>query len=241
MNGLMIENHETLGHERLEDFSCSAGLIGAGCLQVYFKDLESHLIGHIRMAEAVVGCVAWLTSMPVLRALAGLQAVSIIVQKEDFLRPDLGDDRRSSRKLRDLYDALPAGLYRCYTQGVGILRSMAVSSGPKIEAVRCMGVHNRERRSACPRMHHKFLVFCDWEPIDAKLNGGCARRLCPYAVWTGSFNFTANAGRSFENAVLIYDEAIAQAYRDEWAQVAALSEPLNWKDEWCAPEWRIGT
>jgi phosphatidylserine/phosphatidylglycerophosphate/cardiolipin synthase-like enzyme len=63
----------------------------------------------------------------------------------------------------------------------------------------------------------------------------------PEAVWTGSFNFSVNAGRSLENAVFIEDTAIAQAYANEFSQVAALSEPLNWQDPWCSPEWRCGT
>lgn len=63
----------------------------------------------------------------------------------------------------------------------------------------------------------------------------------PYAVWTGSFNFSDNGTKSFENAVVIEDVAIAEAYLEEWGQIAALSEPLDWSSEWMAPEWRIGT
>jgi len=40
---------------------------------------------------------------------------------------------------------------------------------------------------------------------------------------------------------VLYDEADALAYYREWAHVLALSEPLDWTSEWCAPEWRIGT
>ena len=53
----------------------------------------------------------------------------------------------------------------------------------------------------------------------------------PKVVWTGSFNFTINAGRSL----------VAAAYAHEWSQVAALSEPLDWASEWMAPEYRLGT
>jgi len=52
-------------------------------------------------------------------------------------------------------------------------------------------------------MHNKFLVFLSSE-------------LRPYAVWTGSFNFSANASRSLENAVYIEDAAIAGAYLQAW-------------------------
>ncbi len=61
----------------------------------------------------------------------------------------------------------------------------------------------------------------------------------PYAVWTGSFNFTHNASRSFENAVYIEDEKIAQAYVDEYVQLLALSESLDWESECAEPDMRI--
>lgn len=60
-------------------------------------------------------------------------------------------------------------------------------------------------------------------------------------VWTGSYNFTQNAERSWENAVIIRDPVIADAYLREWAQLYSLSEPLDWKSPYVAPEWRIGT
>jgi phosphatidylserine/phosphatidylglycerophosphate/cardiolipin synthase-like enzyme len=63
----------------------------------------------------------------------------------------------------------------------------------------------------------------------------------PVAVWTGSFNPSENAERSFENAVELHDRRIAQAYYKEWSQLLALSEPLDWETTWSAPEWRIGS
>ena len=48
------------------------------------------LIGLMRQYEAAVGCVAWLTHFDILDAMARLKTVSIVVQKEDFLRPDMG-------------------------------------------------------------------------------------------------------------------------------------------------------
>lgn len=55
-----------------------------GQTSVYFKNLESKLVSLIQEADVVVGCVAWLSSKHVLRALANKVATSIIVQKEDF-------------------------------------------------------------------------------------------------------------------------------------------------------------
>ena len=49
------------------------------------------------------------------------------------------------------------------------------------------------------------------------------------------------ATKSLENTVIIHSKKVAQAYFNEWAQITALSEPLDWESEWSAPEWRIGT
>jgi phosphatidylserine/phosphatidylglycerophosphate/cardiolipin synthase-like enzyme len=87
-------------------------------------------------------------------------------------------------------------------------------------------------------MHHKFFVFCD-VGLDDKYRMPCS--ITPRSVWTGSFNPTANGTRSRENAVLIESDGIAAAYAREWFQVYAISEPLDWESDWCAPEYRIGT
>jgi hypothetical protein len=60
-----------------------------GSVEVVFRHIERRLITELSSATIVVGCVAWLTSRPILEALAQTQGVSIVVQKEDFLRPDL--------------------------------------------------------------------------------------------------------------------------------------------------------
>lgn len=84
-------------------------------------------------------------------------------------------------------------------------------------------------------MHNKFLVFCTKRP------GEHEDALRPECVWTGSYNITFNAQKSFENAVILRDQDIAAAYAREWAQILALSEPLDWEAGWCVSEYRIGT
>ena len=210
-------------------------------IAVHFRDLESRLIGLIQEAQLVVGCVAWLTSNPILDALAKVPSgVSLVVQKEDFLRPDINARNGWAESLRKKYEALvePPGRYDMGD----LVSSLSVACDPTIHPVRCVGNHNSTAAPAFPRMHNKFLVFCfvDWvreyEDFDYE------RALVgPYAVWTGSFNLTANATASLENAVVIRRPSIARAYFNEWQQILALSEPLDWRSEWCAPEWRIGT
>lgn len=91
----------------LNDFSIQRYLSENTKVAAYFKNLDSHLIKHIRTADAVVGCVAWLTSEKVLEALCDKNAASIIIQKEDFLRPDINTSPGHWKtNLRDLYDAI---------------------------------------------------------------------------------------------------------------------------------------
>jgi hypothetical protein len=211
-----------------------------GAVNVYFRNLQEHLIQHIREARMVVGCVAWLTNAHILKALSEVaHGVAIVVQKEDFLRPDLGADASWKRKMRAMYGALKADL-PAPIAWPGLIGNLSLLGGPDIDPVRCVGNHNQDRRLAFPRMHNKFLVFCrpeffperDAPPVfDPK----------PYAVWTGSFNLTHNAALSLENALFITDPNIVEAYYREWEQIQAISEGLNWDNDWAEPEHRIGT
>lgn len=211
-------------------------------VQVYFRELEAHLVHHIESAPLVLGCVAWLTSEPVLSALARRpKGCAFIVQKEDFLRPDVGQGARFKGRLRRLYDSLPARLMPEDFQPV--LCDVAHNSfgfgaaGCVIEPVRCVGQYNRAKTAAAPRMHNKFAIFCDFCDGSHFFD----ETIRPYAVWTGSFNFTKNAVLSLENAVLIRTPEVVDAYYLEWQHIAMLSEPLDWETDWVEPEWRIGT
>ena len=102
-------------------------------------------------------------------------------------------------------------------------------------AIRCVGEHSSEGK-IIPRMHHKFLVFCK-----RKSDQFGHFSIVPYAVWTGSFNMTMNGTSSFENALLVDSEEIAEAYFKEWQQLLLVSEKLNWSSSWVAPDIRINT
>lgn len=233
----------------------------SGSAEVIFRNLEDRLIREIERSDIVVGCVAWLTSKRIVRALSRVSCC-IIVQKEDFLRPD---DDGSKSELQTLYGLLSNQHNRF--EFWNPLGAMTTCGDAGIEGVRCVGNHNRSRFPAFPRSHHKFVVFGKREMRDGSADcpddiGVSEARFSELLtmpnrdvlaqapidwyyrfdrVWTGSFNFTQNAGRSFENAIILTDERIARAYLGEFSQVAALSEPLNWDDDWCAPEWRIGS
>ena len=214
------------GDGRLEDHSAVSGNV-----EVVFRDLEQRLIGEINSATAVVGCVAWLTSFPILEALRK-KYCQLVVQKEDFLRPDIGAGDAWKTSLRARYDALGV----VYRYGLpGVIKHMSYAGEPSIESVRCVGNYNRDKNPAFPRMHNKFLVFGDINSVDGE------DYVAPKAVWTGSFNLTKNAGYSFENALIIRDPVIVNAYAQEYGQIAGLSEPLDWQSDWSSPEFRLGS
>jgi phosphatidylserine/phosphatidylglycerophosphate/cardiolipin synthase-like enzyme len=116
--------------------------------------------------------------------------------------------------------------------------SLSVSGDCNLEAIRCVGNHNSAKKPAFPRMHHKFLVFCS---ASRSSNRRGQSQILPLRVWTGSFNLTENSTNSLENAVLVNSHLLAKAYFEEWQQIAALSEQLDWTSDWMTPEWRIGT
>ena len=213
-----------------------------GCrVTALFGNLEKSLCQIISEADFVIGCVAWLTNKNVLRALsAPRDGVQLVVQKEDWLRPDCTSSSADSWKseLREAYDDLECRIDR--HDMTGLLGMPLLSTGCIFDddAVRCAGNHNSSRSPAFPRMHHKFFVFCD-VALDQEYHMPCS--ITPRAVWTGSFNPTANGTRSRENAVLIESDQLAAAYAREWFQVYAISEPLDWESEWCEPQYRIGT
>ena len=210
---------------------------------VYFRNIKSALIRQINDAQIVLGCVAWLTDAEILAALSRKEAVSLVVQKEDFLRPDLGDKSATFKNNLSLsYSKLKGGLSRFMFDN--ILEKVSICMGSEVDAVRCVGNHNRDKLPAFPRMHNKFLIFCRTKIDFVDMGGGrkeSVTKVEPYAVWTGSFNMTKTAGKSLENAVLMKNPDVVRAYYKEYGQICAMSEPLNWQSDWIEPEWRIGT
>lgn len=208
---------------------------GHVAVEVVFDRLATRMVNFIRSEPVIIGCLAWLTNRDILATLATRQAVSIIVQKEDFLRPDAGN--WSQEQIRRQYKNI-TGIDRWATRG-SWATSYNTGGDSEIEAIRCCGVA-KDRREVPPRMHHKFLVACDL--VEAEDEDGCITEdYIPKAVWTGSFNATENATRSLENAVILHDSDLAQAFFLEWSKILGLSEPLDWTSHYVEPEYRIGT
>ncbi|MCC5633987.1 phospholipase D-like domain-containing protein [Nostoc sphaeroides CHAB 2801] len=237
-------------------------------ITAHFGDIEKALISYISQANTCLGCIAWLTNESILDALSKCEIVSIVVQKEDFLRPDpinMTSDWKKNEalwklKLQTMYNKLPRGvnhddfmgfdeeksfynsplrndepeIYKNGENAKKILSSTNISpdsisyaEGWETNAVRYLGKVNTMKYPAFPRMHHKFLLFCE-------------NPQTPYAVWTGSFNFTYNATNSLENALYITDENIVKAYYLEWVYTFVQSKSLDWKSKY-QPELRIGS
>ncbi len=214
-------------------------------VKAYFGELASPLAYHISQSRFVVGCCAWLTHEIVIESLGCVSGgCQVVCQKEDFLRPDALSSRGWKARLHGLYSSLSCSVTRHACAKVALMPQLSVCMDEGgMQPVRCVGNHNSDRHPAFPRMHHKFLVFCDVDEDD-KVDGydpWYAWNPVPRAVWTGSFNPTANGTRSRENAIVVESKHIALAYFREWYQMFALSEPLEWESEWCAPEYRIGT
>ena len=212
-----------------------------GDLRLYLRKIKSALLGHIGDADAVLGCVAWLTDPDILVALASKRVVSILVQKEDFLRPDSKDQGSFHRDLRHAYGAMPRG-DRFDLPSLG--SALSTNGDTSFDAIRCVGFSGAERFR--PRMHHKFCVFARFKPIEDHPGfypdwAGRPDWLSPYAAWTGSFNWTKSAANSLENAIFTTDKKIVQSLTKEWGNCFALSEPLDWTSEYVEPEYRIGT
>jgi hypothetical protein len=213
-----------------------------GTNTLIFRDHRSALIREITRSKIVFGCVAWLTDPEILRSLCRPQyGCAIVIQKEDFLRVDESEINARSWEvdLRRNYEALHCSLERFNLPTPA--NELSTLSDPTVDPVRCVGNHNAEKNPASPRMHNKFAVFADViEEFDERY-GVNFQRVKPYAVWTGSCNWTVTSGRSFENAVLIHDPKIAKAYLTEWSNIFCLSEPLDWESPWVTPQYRIGT
>jgi hypothetical protein len=203
-------------------------------LSVVFSNHERHAVEFIRSYPVIAGCVAWLTNDAVLAALADRLRVGIIVQKEDFLRPDFKPGPGWEKRLRDRYAALPGAPALAW----GVPLSYCGPGSAEPHPIRCMGLTDPEaKRKALPRMHHKFLIGC--EHADNP-NDDFAPPV-PRAVWTGSVNLTYNATLSRENAVILRRPRVAAQFMSEFQELLALSEPLDWQSQWVVPEFRYGS
>ena len=89
----------------------------------------------------------------------------MLVQKEDFLRPD---SKGSKESLRKSYNSLYSGLYGAEIPG--LLNYVQYSEAFEIDPIRCVGSVSSDMKKAFPRMHNKFLIGCDYSVEVEKLD-----------------------------------------------------------------------
>lgn len=244
----MSKNIENFGRLRVDaldatyEFAPGAGTFEGQSVAVYLDDLEASLLAWLSKQEAVVGCVAWLTNEKVLNALNSLKICQVVMQKEDWMRPDY-DGRHPARHSRKHYDG-EAGFCRLeLAETIGL----STCGDPSVDRFRCFGQSTSAQTSgpmqtaappARPVMHHKFLVGC---AMQSYLDDGYpSLKLIPRSVWMGSFNMTKGARRNMDSAVVMGAGPAALYYR-EWLDVFSHSERLDFDYEYCVPEWRLGS
>ncbi|QLB39749.1 hypothetical protein [Mannheimia pernigra] len=169
-------------------------------IEVVFRNVISRLIDEIKSHELVFGYIAWLTVQDVLKELKNKQC-QIVLQKEDFLHPDLTSSLSNKDKqcLRYLYDNLLCNLNT--TQFSYKIKELSIDGILDLTPVTCFGYYNQKLRHYTPKMHNKFFIFAK---IDKKIN-----KIQPLKVWTGSANITHMSINALENDVIIDNEKIA--------------------------------
>jgi hypothetical protein len=208
-----LEPESCEGYGRLKESNVPD--LSQALVRPVFRNIEHEIIEQIKKHDIIVGCVAWLTSIPILEALQG-KNVQFIVQQEDWLRPD--SDEWSMQKQRNLYQSL-AGVDNYWADASWCCFF-------EIQPIRLSGKPKNENRSNA-RMHHKFVLFAN-EKNDEDSEKS------PYQpfdlLWTGSYNFTANATKSLENGLFIKSPEIIKAYEIEWRQI--LLSSFRIEDRW---------
>ncbi len=250
MEKLDLNRLEGLGLPMLPDNGCVSGPV-----EIVFRDHHARLLQIFDEAVddglVCLGAVAWLTDPGILHAMAKLPT-SVVVQKEDFLRPEypISDgDVGWKAHLQSQYAAIgrsdrhsPLFIRQNFPHPLG---DMSLLGPQDIAGVRCVGMRNDRENKVLrrPLMHNKFLVFARLgeEPVAGEEEDSSNAIVWePIMVWTGSCNLSRTAHRSLENTVIIRDTVLAEAYLREWLYIMSISEPLDWDSELANPEWKLG-
>lgn len=230
LNELKVNNVEPdINYERTKKFKNEK-------FEICVDGIEAFVISKIKEYDAVCGCVAWLTNKNIINELSKKKNCQLLVQKEDFLRPD--NNVKTKPQYWKLYKKIKGIEYK---EHFGL--SFDFCACEPIEGVRCVGTYNKSTRTY-EKMHHKFIVL--YEETEQMVEFGeneyyPRAYFIPKAVITGSFNYTDNGTNSLENVIYIKDEDVARFYHNEYYHVLMLSEKLDWTSNYSEPQFRIGT
>jgi hypothetical protein len=219
LNDVKVNDDSHTGKINQTDFSCTGDNKD---IEVYFKNIENIICEKIKKHKYIVGCVAWLTNKKILTELSkNDKEVLIIVQDEDFLRPDTyfdGNKERFKKTILTYYNKIK-GHDKCISLGdLGISTHRFPDCG-----IRRCGFINKNKLPAFPRMHNKFIVLGnDNEHGNPDFT----------EVITGSFNYTENSTNSLENIICVKDNKIVQSYYAQFGEIALISVELDWEGDW---------
>lgn len=196
------------------------GLLSAPCktkaeVECHFRNLQQALLSEIEKADIVLGCVAWISDPIILESLTRRSTALILDSKVN----------RMGKKLTDLYSQLQhtdkEPIYEMLLDGIGSEKYLCYTDlednpVPKAYAEDWNFEGGLYAVDGFYRyMHHKFLVM-----IEKVGNCNmCGKRKYRPTVWTGSFNFTKNASKGLENAVIIRDDYISASYLCEFLEI----------------------
>ena len=198
-----------------------------GPIVPYFENLEKHLISHIESASYIIGCIAWLTNENVITALSQKRGIKIIVNKEEFLNPEMEISQRFFYQiLHNKYNNLP-NIFE--SECLCCQKKMTLC--PKFKNIfgeispsdnNCSAILTCGIVNSLPKMHHKFLIF-----LDDQLN--------MTGVWTGSYNLSRTSNFSLENALYIVKQDVIAEYLKEFIVIFQHSENYYWKSGLLSP------
>ena len=184
-------------------------------IEVHFRNLEEVLLRELVEADIVLGCVAWITSEPILEELARRTTCLILDHKIPTM-PAHRKEAYAALQYQDktpIYNMLRNGHgweeYFCYTneKGVPLPRTMYGDWNFEAGLYRVDGGRYRY-------LHHKFLIMLKSKGICT-----CGKDIYEPTVWTGSFNLTKNAKTGLENATIIRDPAVCASFLCEFLEV----------------------
>ena len=223
-----------------------------GEIEVIFDRIRERFLEKLEKYNTLLGCVAWVTDSWIIHCLEN-KRVQILVDK-----PDKGSLFNPTWARQ--FDRLNCDL-RTWEIGDGPITYSGINDegDTQIDPIRVVG--SRRHEYPYPRMHHKFLLFGNYNPADEDrelMDDHWAMRrtfppdeahwsppnLCSLdieEVWTGSFNLTDNATWGLENVLLIRDRKIIDAYWNEWEQLYCISESVGRHGAEPKPEPRIYT
>ncbi len=195
-----------------------------GCRYV-LRDQERWVLNLIRNADAVVVSCYVLSRRPLFEALAQKERVLMLCHKTDMAGPA---DARNAKPFVQRVRAL---------QGREFAPSELAPAAPwfqhcvpvkKVPVARCLGDFQSDR--TVPLMHDKTIV--------ALRKSTDAQTYYPYALWTGTNNFTENATRSVGVGMIVDHPETAAMRLNDILNYVLSSEPVPWCHQALTPEWR---